>query len=116
MAIDAKLIPYRGSTPFSQYASSKSAKYSLKIFWIDGIIYVGQPKADVQRNLGFDSVKTLVSTIQNTGFNLTIDNIFTILELTNYLSVLLCESVNIFRQLRVNNVNNIENRYINFWI
>jgi len=94
--IDEMLHPFRGRCSFIQYIPSKPAKYGLKMFALCDAktfytssleIYCGkQPDGPFAcSNTPTDIVKRLVSLIENSNRNLTIDNWYTSVPLADYL-------------------------------
>ena len=90
------LHPFRGRCSFVQYIPSKPAKYGVKIFALYDAktfhtsnleIYCGkQPDGPfATTNTPIDIVKRLVSPIENSNRNLTIDNWYTSVPLADYL-------------------------------
>lgn len=94
--IDEMLHPFRGRCSFIQYIPSKPAKYGIKIFALCDArnfytsnleIYCGkQPDGPfAASNSPTDIVKRLVTPIENSSRNLTIDNWYTSVPLADYL-------------------------------
>ena len=94
--IDEMLHPFRGRCSFIQYIPSKLAKYGVKMFALCDAksfytsnleIYCGkQPDGPFSAsNTPTDIVKRLVTPIENTNRNLTIDNWYTSVPLADYL-------------------------------
>ena len=91
--VNKQLVPFRGRCPFTEYMPSKPGKYGIKIFCLcnacvpfafNGKIYVGkQPGAATEKNVGQNLVLYLTAPIQSTGRNVTMDNYFTGIQLTN---------------------------------
>jgi len=94
LTVDEQLYPYRGRTRFTQYMPSKPAKYGIKVWWIcdsknayplRGLIYTGKSKDGREINQGERVVKELAAPYKGSGRNITMDNFFTTLPLTNFL-------------------------------
>ncbi|XP_047115779.1 uncharacterized protein LOC124795740 [Schistocerca piceifrons] len=91
LTVDEQLVPFRGRCNFTQYMLSKPAMYGIKIFWLcdatsayalDGIVYTGRkPHEPIQKNLGLNVVKDLAKSIERSSKNITVDNIFTRVQL-----------------------------------
>jgi hypothetical protein len=87
VTIDETLVGFRGRAPFRQYIPSKPSKYGIKIFALCDAetfytlnleIYAGkQPDGPFAvSNSPHDVVLRLITPIENTGRNLTVDNWF----------------------------------------
>ena len=94
LTVDEQLFPYRGRTRFTQYISSKPAKYGIKVWWVCdaknfypliGQIFTGKTGTSREINQGERVVKYLVITYKNSGRNITMDNFFTSLPLAKHL-------------------------------
>ena len=94
--IDEMLHPFRGRCSFIQYIPSKPAKYGVKMFALCDAksfytsnleIYCGkQPDGPFAvSNIPADIVKRLISPIENSSRNLTTDNWYTSVPLSDYL-------------------------------
>lgn len=94
--IDEMLHPFRGRCGFIQYIPSKPAKYGIKMYALCDAksfytanleIYCGkQPDGPFgSSNSPIDVVKRLVTPIENTNRNLTVDNWYTSVPLAEYL-------------------------------
>lgn len=94
--IDEMLHPFRGRCSFIQYIPSKPSKYGVKMFALCDAksfytsnleIYCGiQPNGPfAASNTPTDIVKRLITPIENSNRNLTMDNWYTSLPLTDYL-------------------------------
>ncbi|XP_049310276.1 piggyBac transposable element-derived protein 4-like [Bactrocera dorsalis] len=97
VVIDEIMIGFRGKCPFRQYMKSKPDKYGIKLyplvdaatFYVLNIeLYAGkQPEGPYQvSNAASDVVKRLITPISGTGRNLTVDNWYTSVPLTNDLA------------------------------
>ncbi|XP_031328287.1 piggyBac transposable element-derived protein 4-like [Photinus pyralis] len=96
VVIDEMLYPFRGRCRWIQYIPSKPAKYGIKMYALCDAkflytsnleFYCGrQPEGPfVSLNSPFDVVKRLVAPIANSNRNLTTDNYYTSVPLSNYL-------------------------------
>lgn len=96
VTIDEQLVTTRGRCNFRQYIPSKPGKYGIKIFWLRdstnsfplaGEIYLGKQPGAVRApaNFAADLVMRLSQTWHNQGRNITGDNFFTSIELTERL-------------------------------
>lgn len=110
VTIDEQLIKFRGRCPFRVYLPNKPAKYGLKIFaLVDSkmrytynmeVYCAKQPEGPFQiSNSPSDVVKRLMSTLMNSGRNLTTDNWYTSIPLANDL---LKEKITLVGTLRKN--------------
>ncbi|XP_050502395.1 piggyBac transposable element-derived protein 4 isoform X4 [Diabrotica virgifera virgifera] len=109
--IDEMLQPFRGRCSFIQYMPSKPAKYGVKIFALCDArsfytsnleIYCGkQPDGPfATSNTPTDIVKRLISPIEYSNRNLTIDNWYTSLPLAEYL---LSKKITVLGAIKKNN-------------
>lgn len=101
LCIDEMLIPFRGRCPFKIYMPKKPAKYGIKVvcltdakcsYLYDAYIYTGKDSDGIgltneEKKLGkpTQSVLRATKTIQKTNRNITGDNWFSSVELTNNL-------------------------------
>ena len=96
VTIDEMLHAFRGRCSFVQYIPSKPAKYGVKFFAMCDAktfytsnleVYVGkQPEGPFNAsNAPLDIVKRLVTPIEKSGINLTTDNWYTSVPLSEYL-------------------------------
>ncbi|CAL4079077.1 unnamed protein product, partial [Meganyctiphanes norvegica] len=95
MTIDEQLLAFRGRCPFRMYIPSKPAKYGIKIimmcdnnskYMLNAIPYLGlQSSLGIPRNMGkaHHVTKNLSQDYFNTWRNITTDNWFTSIPLTN---------------------------------
>lgn len=88
MTLDEQLVAFRGRCPFRQYIPNKPAKYGIKIFLLTDAkvpysynleIYAGtQPPGPYeQSNKVVDIVVRMLTPINNSSRNVTMDNLFT---------------------------------------
>ncbi|XP_025407297.1 uncharacterized protein LOC112681247 [Sipha flava] len=94
LTVDEQLFPYRGRTRFTQYIPSKPAKHGIKVWWIcdskyayplRGLIYTRKLKNERETNQGERVVKELAAPYKGSGRNITMDNFFTTLPLSDFL-------------------------------
>ena len=96
VCIDEQLLPFRGRCAFRQYMPKKPSKYGIKIWMICAYatkymmnvkVYLGKENNEVAHGLTSDVVCTLVQPIsgQQGGRNVTTDNFFTSVDLSNRL-------------------------------
>ena len=94
--IDKQLLPFQGRCAFRQYMPEKPSKYGIKIwmmcdcatkYMMNAKVYLGKENNEVARKLASDVVCTLVQPIsgQQGGRNVTTDNFFTSVDLSNRL-------------------------------
>jgi len=85
-AIDKQLLAFRGRCIFRMYIPSKPGKYGLKsvtfndaktFYLINAMPYIGKLDIDKGESAREYYVRTLTSSIHNTGRNTTVDNWFT---------------------------------------
>jgi len=93
LTVDEQLSPYWGGTRFTQHIPSKPTKYDIKIWWIcdsknayplRGLMYTGKSKDRCETNQEEQVVKELAAPYKGSGRNITIDNFFTSLLLSNF--------------------------------
>ena len=89
-----RLYCCRGRTRFTQYMPSKPARYGLKIwrvcdasnsYSIYGQIYTGKSADGRETNQGERIVRDLCHKFKNSGRNVTMDNFFSSLSLSEFL-------------------------------
>lgn len=94
LTIDEMLVPFRGRCKFRMYIPSKPARYGLKVqiladskthYMINSEIYSGKKSEKSQFSIPTDTVLRLVDPVDGTNRNITGDNWYTSLELTNEL-------------------------------
>lgn len=94
ITVDEQLVPFRGRCPFKQYMPSKPDKYGMKIWWacdsktfypLNGIPYVGKVSKEITKGLGRMVVQQLVQPYFYSNRNITFDNYFTDMLLTENL-------------------------------
>lgn len=90
--IDEQLLGFRGNCPFRVYIASKPDKYGLKImtmcdsrtfYMVSAIPYIGKIKRPDKEPVPDYYVRTLTESIHGTGRNITMDNWFTSIPLTD---------------------------------
>lgn len=94
LAIDEQLVGFRGRCPFRMYIPSKPNKYGIKIimmcdnstkYMVDARVYLGKGTVPANRSAAEFFVRELVASVENTNRNLTMDNWFTSVSLTQHL-------------------------------
>ncbi|XP_070198822.1 piggyBac transposable element-derived protein 4-like [Littorina saxatilis] len=95
LTVDEQLVPFRGRCSFLQYLPSKPDRYGMKVFWIAdaeqnfplyGVPYLGRPAGqERQVNLGRNIAVELATPFFKSGRNVTCDNFFTDLTLSEKL-------------------------------
>lgn len=94
VAIDEQLLGFRGRCPFRMYIPSKPNKYGIKTvmicdaqtkYMIDAEPYIGKGSNTNDEPLGMYYVKTLTKTLWGSNRNVTMDNWFTSVPLTQEL-------------------------------
>jgi hypothetical protein len=97
VCIDEKLLPFRERCGFRQFMPKKPSKYGIKIwimcdcarkYMMNAKVYLGKENNEVARGLASNVVCTLVQPISGQdrgGRNVTTDNFFTSVDLTNQL-------------------------------
>ncbi|KAK7105966.1 hypothetical protein V1264_017276 [Littorina saxatilis] len=95
LTVDEQLVPFRGRCSFLQYLPSKPDRYGMKVFWIAdaeqnfplyGVPYLGRPAGqERQVNLGRNIAVELATPFFKSGRNVTCDNFFTDLTLSETL-------------------------------
>ena len=94
VTVDEQLVPFRGRCAFRMFMKSKPAKYGLK-FWVlcdsstayvlNIQLYSGKQSSQPEKNQGERVVRDMVSTIEGSGRNVTMDNFFTSVTLARQL-------------------------------
>ncbi|XP_038106842.1 piggyBac transposable element-derived protein 3-like [Culex quinquefasciatus] len=93
LTVDERLCLFRGRVSFRVYIKSKPGKYGIKI-WVCATetgyvvvlqIYTGKGKEGPEKGQGMRVVKDLVAPFLNEGREVTADNIFTSVELVQFL-------------------------------
>ena len=110
LTVDEQLLPCKARCKFMQYIASKPDKFGLK-FWLlvdaeskyvfNGFPYLGKRvESEDSSNTPTNVVLKLVSPLFNRGYNITSDNYFTSLELSQKLSAKKCSLVGTVRSNR----------------
>ncbi|KAL9698498.1 hypothetical protein quinque_001939 [Culex quinquefasciatus] len=93
LTVDERLCLFRGRVSFRVYIKSKPGKYGIKI-WVCATetgyiifcqVYTGKSKDGPEKGQGMRVVKDLVAPYLNTGREVTADNLFSSVELAEYL-------------------------------
>lgn len=110
LTVDEQLLPCKARCKFIQYIASKPDKFGLK-FWLlvdaeskymfNGFPYLGKKvESEDSSSTPTNVVLKLVSPLFNKGYNVTSDNYFTSLELSQKLSAKKCSLVGTVRSNR----------------
>ena len=102
LAIDEQLLEYHGRVKIKQYIGTKPGKYGIKIYWlvdnettyaVNGIVYAGAQTHLYANNNDLNQIDGVTNTtsyllckpVLNLGVNITGDNFFSSLALSNKL-------------------------------